>query len=1339
MITRASSHFFAEHMDIQQVEELCVAYESLEYWEKDPKITEDTEKLFKKENIIPRSLVFITDKELEVLLKDRSVNTKAYIRELRAKITDIFELKKKIENEIIVQNSISKLKLEKELQIQEELNKNSVRVIKKKNKEETRRRIDLPDFNKNNITVFFGEFDSILKIEEAVDNWFYYLLKAIPWDQGGSLIFEEKAKLENLDWNKGKLAIIEILDPNFQHTWTSKVMKLKPNNETMAHYFIRFSYLVNCHPDVKSVDSFLANIYYESLPEFLKKEIRRKMDTGFKLENFIQINNSIKLIMDKQYDVSIISNVRKNYKQNFHKKNKNKDKREEVKEEKPVIKEKKLKCFKCGDLNHLANQCKKEYECYNCHEKGHIAAKCTKPKLNEMEVIGEEFIEPKFVEMKLNDYVVKGMVDSGASNSFVSKDIFKKIGENIRVLGNTKYCLADDSERKAEYAILPVEFNDKTVNARIHISDINYDFIIGRDLIQYFKIDCSIAEENLKIIKILIEENIEKTSKFSAKIEPLELQFIGNIQKCWVKQYPTPNCNFDIISNQVDDWLNNGIVENSYSDLFNSPLIAINKKDESGSISTNVKRVCIDLSKLNDLLVQDTNDLPLIDDIIAEIGSSLLFSKFDLKSAYTQLVLHENSKDLTSFSWRNRRYRFTRIPFGLKMAPSFFQRKIQQILQKEGLSKFVKNYFDDLIVHSNSIDEHMKHVGCLIKALNEYQLTLHEKKYHAFSYKIEILGSIISQNKVEINFNKIINMLDWPRPVNKKFMGKFIGLLNYFRKYIPNYPDNVEIFSQLLYGSNYRWEWNDNLENQYKKIHQMLSNCFYYSKIDYKSELFLYTDASNVGIGGYLCQKGNGNTKFIAMVARKLKKFEINYSTPKKEILAIIFCLKKFTNYLMGYKFTIFSDNQSLSLNLPSNLNSNWKDILSQFRFSILHINGADNFIADALSRLFRKKPVTQLNTLDLSEMEKREIKNIHALGHFGAESMTQMLKWKGISFPNVKEKCVKFIKKCQICQKWSKSKPHFAPISPVFNNVVWNHISIDLLGPVPPNEEDYNYILVIVDVATRYVVLRPLVNKSATTTAQSLMEIFSDYGFPEKIQSDHGSEFVNSIFTHMKDLLKIDHFLTTPYYAATNGLVERNIQTVSLTLKKLTTDLFGDMSKWPYILPLVQLTMNTKIAGATKFPPACLMFGRNLVNNHVKEEESEVDGEENFDLSENDSEQFEDDSEARIIEKWALIFRDIIPESYKNLKESQQKMKKKVDSSHSRRVNEEKGKEFKKGDIVFYKNIQKTSKWDEEFLGPVMINNCNKRTGNYILVDIDDPENIIANNIPPHFIRLLD
>src|SRR3990167_10620837 len=107
-------------MDIQQVEELCVAYESLEYWEKDPKITEDTEKLFKKENIIPRSLVFITDKELEVLLKDRSVNTKAYIRELRAKITDIFELKKKIENEIIVQNSISKLKLEKELQIQEE-------------------------------------------------------------------------------------------------------------------------------------------------------------------------------------------------------------------------------------------------------------------------------------------------------------------------------------------------------------------------------------------------------------------------------------------------------------------------------------------------------------------------------------------------------------------------------------------------------------------------------------------------------------------------------------------------------------------------------------------------------------------------------------------------------------------------------------------------------------------------------------------------------------------------------------------------------------------------------------------------------------------------------------------------------------------------------------------------------------------------------------------------------------------------------------------------------------------------------------------------------------------
>ena len=358
------------------------------------------------------------------------------------------------------------------------------------------------------------------------------------------------------------------------------------------------------------------------------------------------------------------------------------------------------------------------------------------------------------------------------------------------------------------------------------------------------------------------------------------------------------------------------------------------------------------------------------------------------------------------------------------------------------------------------------------------------------------------------------------------------------------------------------------------------------------------------------------------------------------------------------------------------------------------------------------------IKKIAISNQELDQIASVHKLGHFGGDSMAKILQFKGISFPSMKKKCIQFVKKCLICQKWSQSKPVFSPIQPVFNNNVWEHICIDLMGPMPANENEFHYILVCVDVFTRFIVCRPLFDKKAVSVAEELVKIFSLLGLPRIIQSDNGTEFANSVLNEITNILNIQQKFTTQYHPAQNGLVERNIQNVSNVLKKLTTEKYNEMAFWPNCLDLCQFYLNNKFSNATNFQAFTLMFGR---TSKLFSEEKELVKEE------------------EIIQKWMEIHEIIYPQAETNLKEKQRKMKNYVDSTRPTKINEEKGMEYEKEDVVIFKNLNKTSKWEEAFEGPGRIVSIKKRTGNYTICELDDREAIIANNIPAHWIRKLE
>ncbi len=1013
---------------------------------------------------------------------------------------------------------------------------------------------------------------------------------------------------------------------------------------------------------------------------------------------------------------------------------------------------KNITCSKCGNKGHYANKCVSTVDIKKLDVSNFIIQE--HQERNEIfyeDVISDSinncYIKPLKLKFILEDIEVFGLIDTGASNTVISANLMSQIDENwIQNTTDLPVYLAAGKQTDGKIKSVSINYGGiQFIHKVIILYDLNDDMIVGRDLIYYLNLPTkhglikpnneSLVNEfvdeklsyNEEIILNAIKQNYENTVNKISLIQPLELKLINKDVKSWKKQYRLIPSVFDaIIEETIEDWIKNDIIEISLDNNFNSSILTVPKKNDCGIVIENVRRVCLDYQHINNLIVDETNDIPNIWDIFEIIGNALIFSCIDLLSAYLQVGLNENSRPYTSFTYKNKRYQFKRIPFGLKVAPSFFQRSILNILQIEGCSSFCINYFDDLIVYSNSIIEHEKHVLKLIEVLTKYDLTIKAEKCKLFKKKMILLGFVISQNNIEINLKRVVNVDQWDRPCSKKSMQKFIGFVNYFRNFIPKFPDLLWKFQQLLSGEQEIWEWNEELEFDYKKIHDALINSLILRRVNYDHELCIASDASDHGIGAILFQVIDGKTYYNSIVARSLKNYEKRYSIPKRETLAVVFAFKKFKIFILGRRFILFCDNESLTYSLKEYSNLGWFDVISEFNFETRHIKGIDNILPDKLSRLFtddnKKVMIYKLDIINDENEISKWLEKAHLFGHFGGESMKRFLLWKGIKFTNMKNKCIQFVKSCSKCQNWSNSKPKFSPLSSVFAKKIWDHICIDLIGPLPRSSHEFNYIWICVDVLSRFVLLKPLQSKSAINSASLLCESITTFGVPKIIQSDQGSEFVNDTISELKKLIGFDHRLTTPYVSFQNGLVERHVQTVSNAIKKLTCESVNGMENWHQILGAIQFSINCRFTSIHQIQPFYLMFGRepNIFDDFSKSQLIEEGEEETI---------------KKILNHWTFIYEKVYPNIKLKMKDKQKEMisryndQKKVSSSV-------KGNEFKKGDIVRYKNIKRSSKWEKEFLGPYMIKSVNKRTGNYTLCEINDKEYIVANNIPAHWIR---
>lgn len=436
------------------------------------------------------------------------------------------------------------------------------------------------------------------------------------------------------------------------------------------------------------------------------------------------------------------------------------------------------------------------------------------------------------------------------------------------------------------------------------------------------------------------------------------------------KSYRYPFCHKAEIQKQITKMLEQGIIRHSNSPWASPVWIVKKKMDASGK---NKWRLVIDYRKLNDKTVADKYPIPNINDILDKLGRCMYFSTLDLASGFHQIEVDGKDIQKTAFNVEHGHYEFLRMPFGLRNAPSTFQRVMDNIL-REYIGKICLVYMDDIIVFSTSLQEHMENLSKIFEALRKYNMKVQLDKSEFLQKEVAFLGHIVTADGVKPNPEKIDVIKNWPIPNTEKDLRGFLGVLGYYRKFIRDFARIAKpLTNALRKGEGIRHS--PEFVKSFESCKAILTSSTILQYPDFEKPFILTTDASNYAIGAVLSQGPVGSDKPVAFASRTLQKAEENLSTIEKELLAIVWGCKYFRPYLFGRKFTLYTDHQPLTygLNLknPNHKLIRWRLDLEEYDYEIKYRPGKQNVVADALSRLPQE--------ININEMEDSDIATAHS------------------------------------------------------------------------------------------------------------------------------------------------------------------------------------------------------------------------------------------------------------------------------------------------------------------------------------------------------------------------
>nr|XP_046472584.1 uncharacterized protein LOC124214362 [Neodiprion pinetum] len=604
-----------------------------------------------------------------------------------------------------------------------------------------------------------------------------------------------------------------------------------------------------------------------------------------------------------------------------------------------------------------------------------------------------------------------------------------------------------------------------------------------------------------------------------------------------------------VVRDKVKELLTAGIIRPSCSP-FASSVLLVSKKDGSD-------RLCVDYRELNSNTVPDRYPLPLIADQIQRLTGANYFTTLDMASGFHQIPIHQDSVERTSFVTPDGQFEYLFMPFGLRNAPSVFQRAMNKALG-DLANTFAICYLDDIIIPSRTVSEGMQRLRTVLEALTKAGFLLKLLKCWFLKMKVKYLGYVVTSGEIRPNPGKITALTQLPPPETVTQLRQFIGLASYFRQFIPRFSQLTSTLYRLTSGKG-KVEWKPRYEEIRQKIISHLTKAPVLMIFNPNFPIELHTDASSDGYGAILMQKVEGKPRVVAYYSKRTTSAESHYHSYELETLAVVNGIKHFRHFLHGREFTVVTDCNSVKasrtkMDLTPRAHR-WWAFLQTFTFDVIHREAEqqrDESICDLISKLENKE-------LDPNTAKTYEIR-------------------EGVLY-----------RKVQVSKSHSgKVQAELHPIPKAA--IAWHTVHIDATGKLSGKNNVKEYAFVVIDAFTKFALLFHTVRIDAASAIKALKSAVALFGAPTRVIVDQGRCFASKDFQDFCNSHNIALHLIATGTCRANGQVERFMSTINDMLTCVET---SKERTWQQALDDVQLALNCTTSRVTEASPLELMIGR--------------------------------------------------------------------------------------------------------------------------------------------------
>lgn len=396
-------------------------------------------------------------------------------------------------------------------------------------------------------------------------------------------------------------------------------------------------------------------------------------------------------------------------------------------------------------------------------------------------------------------------------------------------------------------------------------------------------------------------------------------------------------------------------------------------------------RFCVDYRGLNSITRKNRYPLPLIDETLRQLQSAKIFTRLDLRGAYNLIRIRQGDEPLTAFRTRYGLFEYLVMPFGLTNAPATCQQFVNDTL-RQYLDRFCVVYLDDILIYSQSLAEHRKHVRLILETLLAAGLYVKGEKCEFFTTSTTFLGFAISTSGISMDPAKVSAITEWQPPKNVKDLQSFLGFANFYRRFIEGYSDKIKPLTSLL-NKNSTFIWGSTQEKAFECLKKAFCTAPILRHFDPNLETILETDASDVAISGILSQYVIYPDKKllhpVAYFSRSLTPAERNYGVGDKELLAVVASLTQYRPFVVNLTqpLLVITDHSNLtsfaSKQILNRRQARWANELSELNFKIVYRPGIKNKRADSLTRRSSDYLIKDLPPAKILGPEKFEISSL--------------------------------------------------------------------------------------------------------------------------------------------------------------------------------------------------------------------------------------------------------------------------------------------------------------------------------------------------------------------------